>query len=141
MIVLEGAAQASFSSAAAKGVRGSVVVLGEALDGPMHITGLERSVLVLRCRQLRMHEARESEVYLWCKSSPIVEDCSGVRFAPYGEAEGNMWEDVKDFKWLRGDEPSPNWSLVPAEERKKELSEGKIEGGDVEEILSRVLRR
>jgi len=32
------------------------------------------------------------------------------------EAENNQWDQVDDFKWLKADH-SPNWKLLPEEER------------------------
>jgi hypothetical protein len=64
------------------------------------------------------------------RSRPIIEDCSGVRFAPYVlnyegieedlkdsglEEETGNWANVDDFKWLKAMQ-SPNWCLVPEEE-------------------------
>jgi hypothetical protein len=70
-----------------------------------------------------MHDCVDVDVYLWCGSRPIIEDCRGVRFAPLpkgtggGEAEGrNMWDQVDDFKWLK-DSPSPNWRVMEEGER------------------------
>jgi Tubulin binding cofactor C len=33
------------------------------------------------CRQFRMHECKNVDVYLSCSSRPIIEDCSGIRFS------------------------------------------------------------
>lgn len=100
---------ARFSSAAVKNVEGSVLLLGGAVNGPIHLTSVSNSVLVFSCRQFRMHDTRNVDVYLHCTSRPIIEDCDGIRFHPYGEGEGNMWDQVDDFKWLRS-EKSPHWS-------------------------------
>ena len=154
VVVIEGE-KGAISSAAAKDIRHSVIIIGDSLDGPMHITGVENSVLVLKCRQLRMHEARDTNVYLWCASSPIVEDCTEVRFGPFtpdgddntetetetdGEGGGgvNLWYDVKDFKWLR-EEASPNWRLLIEDEWVSPLTEGRVEGNTREEILERFI--
>lgn len=50
--------------------------------GPAHVTNLTSSVLVLTCRQLRMHNCTNVDVYLHCTSRPIIEDCKGIRFSP-----------------------------------------------------------
>jgi hypothetical protein len=71
------------------------------------------------------------------RSGPIVEDCSGLRFAPYAleypgleqelkdadlsqEACGEMWTQVQDFKWLR-QQQSPNWCILPEGDRVKPI--------------------
>jgi hypothetical protein len=33
------------------------------------------------------------------------------------DKEKNMWDQVDDFKWLKEDQKSPNWSILPEEER------------------------
>ncbi|KAL0547202.1 hypothetical protein IC582_017130 [Cucumis melo] len=92
--------------------------------------------------QIRIHNAKNSDFYLRVRSRPIIEDSSSVRFAPYrvsyegieedltdaslGVETGN-WENVDDFLWLRA-VPSPNWSILPEDERidtiKISLTEG-----------------
>ena len=64
----------------------------------------------------------------------MIEDCSSLRFAPYAlqyagidedyTASGldravNTWNDVDDFFHLNKAVPSPNWSVLPAEERRE----------------------
>jgi hypothetical protein len=70
-----------------------------------------------------MHDARNVDVYLLCSSRPIIEDCSGIRFAPLdweigGEWENvrNLWDQVDDFKWLKS-EHSPNWEVMAESEK------------------------
>lgn len=66
----------------AKNVHNSVVVAGP-INGAAHVTRLANSVLIVSCRQLRMHDCRNCDVYLHCSSNPIIEHCSEVRFAPF----------------------------------------------------------
>lgn len=114
-----------FSSAAVKNVKSSLLYLGGSINGPLHLTGLTNVVLVVACRQLRMHEATNVDVYILCPSRPIIEDCKNIRFAPLGKeglghtweaVERNMWDQVDDFKWLKS-EHSPNWEVLPEAER------------------------
>ena len=51
------------------------------VNGPIHVTDVQGSVLVVTCRQFRMHECKNVDVYLSCSSRPIIEGCSGIRFA------------------------------------------------------------
>jgi hypothetical protein len=133
-------------------VHSSLLLLGT-VNGAVHATGLEHCVLVVRARQLRMHECRQCVVYADVASGPIVEDCAGMAFAPApppahhavaaaaataaaavtadggGAAPPNQWDKVQDFKWLRS-EPSPNWSVLPQEERLgEEVWRGVVPGG------------
>jgi len=72
---------APFASLALKNIAGSLIVAGH-VDGPVHITGVRDSVLVIVSRQVRIHECENVDLYLHCASHPIVEDCKGMRFAP-----------------------------------------------------------
>jgi len=70
-----------FATLTLKNVKGSLIICGH-ISGPVHITGVENSVLVTACRQYRMHSSKNVDVYLHCSSRPIIEDCQGIRFAP-----------------------------------------------------------
>lgn len=137
-------ATAPFASITITSINTSLLLCGSVF-GPAHITGVKNSILVLGCRQFRMHECHNVDVYLYCTSRPIIEDCSGIRFTPLPKlhvrslllhfkdtsltvkqadlvraSQGtsspppNQWDQVDDFKWLKT-EPSPNWSVLPAE--------------------------
>lgn len=69
-----------FASLTLKDIEGSAIVAGH-VNGPVHVTGLRDSVVVVVARQVRIHECRNVVFYLHCVSRPIVEDCKGVRFA------------------------------------------------------------
>ncbi|KAL6634561.1 hypothetical protein ACP70R_027232 [Stipagrostis hirtigluma subsp. patula] len=102
-----------------------------AVLGSVLIEDVEGCTFVMAAHQIRIHEARATDFYLRVRSRPIIEDCSGVRFAPHAlkydgieedlresglEEETGNWANVDDFKWLRAVQ-SPNWCLVPEEER------------------------
>ncbi|KAK7260978.1 hypothetical protein RIF29_27281 [Crotalaria pallida] len=99
--------------------------------GSTLIEGAEGCVFVMACHQIRIHHAKRSDFYLRVRSRPIIEDSDGVRFTPYGlryhgieddlrgaglDAETGNWANVDDFKWLRAVQ-SPNWSVMPVNER------------------------
>ncbi|WYZ34131.1 hypothetical protein EsH8_I_000407 [Colletotrichum jinshuiense] len=130
----------SFATLALKNIQKSLVVAGN-VAGPAHITGVSDSIVVVSARQVRIHECRNVDIYLQCSSHPIIEDCSGMRFAPLpasfvgrpgprpprdrvltgeqetpGDPVENQWDQVDDFKWLKS-EPSPNWSVLPEGQR------------------------
>ncbi|KAJ4402903.1 hypothetical protein N0V85_005218 [Neurospora sp. IMI 360204] len=113
---------APFASLALKNISGSLIVAGH-VDGPVHITGLRDSKVLVVARQVRVHECENVDFYLYCASRPIIEDCKGLRFAPAPkfhsadkDEKTNMWDQVDDFKWLKA-EHSPNWSVLPEEKR------------------------
>ncbi|OEL24541.1 Tubulin-folding cofactor C [Dichanthelium oligosanthes] len=102
-----------------------------AVLGSVLIEDVGGCTFVMAAHQIRIHEARATDFYLRVRSRPIIEDCSGVRFAPHAleyegietdmresglEEETDNWANVDDFKWLRAVQ-SPNWCLVPEEER------------------------
>ncbi|XP_049616105.1 tubulin-specific chaperone C isoform X1 [Syngnathus scovelli] len=109
----------------------------EILCGPVatsvFVDHCQSSTLAVACQQLRTHNTKDTCVYLHVTSRAIVEDCHGVRFAPYtwsypnldedfGAAEldrsCNNWEQVDDFNWLAVGTPSPNWTVIPEADRK-----------------------
>jgi hypothetical protein len=99
-------------------------------------------VIMSAVRQARIHTSTGCDFYLHTGSRPIIEHCTGLRFAPYtvrfdgdhmalltagllqvgqpmpgstpGSA-GDMWRQVDDFGWHRV-HASPNWSLLPQAE-------------------------
>lgn len=94
------------------------------------------SVVFIALRQCRIHSATETDFYLLANSDPIIEHSSGLRFAPYTfeyselnshfeashlNKEVNLWNQVKDFNWLR-QQQSPNWSIIPVAHRIKSIS-------------------
>ncbi|EDN95142.1 hypothetical protein SS1G_11017 [Sclerotinia sclerotiorum 1980 UF-70] len=138
---------APFAGLALKNIKHSLVIAGH-IAGPAHVTGIEDSIIVVTSRQVRIHECKNVDIYLHCASRPIIEDCSNVRFAPIpgsqnvtDESIENQWDQVDDFKWLKA-EPSPNWTILPEEERlKEEIWTDVIPGGPgvgLEDILKKV---
>lgn len=75
------AGQSAFAGLAIKSISKSLIVAGH-VNGPAHITGVSDSIVVVAARQVRIHECNNVDFYLHCGSRPIIEDCSGVRFAP-----------------------------------------------------------
>ncbi|NXI45284.1 TBCC protein, partial [Galbula dea] len=96
------------------------------------VDGCSSCLLVVACQQLRTHRTRDSRFYVQVTSRAVIEDCTKVSFAPYTwnypgierdfESSGldrnrNNWNLVDDFDWLAADKPSPNWSVIPEQER------------------------
>ncbi|XP_068021191.1 tubulin-specific chaperone C [Melanerpes formicivorus] len=111
--------------------RGCTVLCGPVSTSVL-VDGCNDCVLVLACQQLRTHRTRDSSFYVQVTSRAVIEDCTKVSFAPYtwsypgieGDFESsgldrnrNNWNLVDDFDWLATDKPSPNWSLIPEQER------------------------
>ncbi|KAB8293204.1 hypothetical protein EYC80_007544 [Monilinia laxa] len=137
---------APFAGLALKNIKHSLVIAGH-VAGAAHITGIEDSIIVVASRQVRMHECKNVDIYLHCASRPIIEDCSNVRFAPIPESQNvtdgsvkNQWDQVDDFKWLKV-EHSPNWSILPEEERLKEEIWKNVVPGEPGVGLDDILKR
>lgn len=71
----------AFPGLAMRNIKKSLIVAGR-VAGPVHITGISDSILVLVAHQVRIHDCKNVDIYLHCTSHPIIEDCSGMRFAP-----------------------------------------------------------
>ena len=137
-----------FAGLTLRDIHNSLIICGH-VAGPIHITSVHDSVLVVAARQFRMHDSKSVDVYLQTASRPIIEDCEKIWFAPlpecYATENGsklkNMWDQVDDFKWLKA-EASPHWSILPEERRIdervwKEVVPGQP-GVGLEEILKAV---
>ncbi|XP_059691908.1 tubulin-specific chaperone C [Gavia stellata] len=111
--------------------RGCTVLCGPVSTSVL-VDGCSDCLLVLACQQLRTHRTRDSRFYVQVTSRAVIEGCTKVSFAPYTwsypgierdfESSGldrnrNNWNLVDDFDWLATDKPSPNWSLIPEQER------------------------
>mmetsp|Transcript_26578 Transcript_26578/g.64166 ORF Transcript_26578/g.64166 Transcript_26578/m.64166 type:complete len:86 (+) Transcript_26578:992-1249(+) len=81
------------------------------------------------------------------RSGPIIEHSTCLRFAPYHltygdlpkqlqqgglSEETDMWSKVEDFNWLRAQQ-SPNWSVLPQEERAPPISPHGVPGAAEDE--------
>lgn len=71
----------AFPGLALRNINKSLIVAGR-VAGPVHITGVSDSIVVVVARQVRIHDCKNVDIYLHCSSHPIIEDCSGMRFAP-----------------------------------------------------------
>ncbi|KAF2685802.1 TBCC-domain-containing protein [Lentithecium fluviatile CBS 122367] len=125
-----------FANMTLKNIKDSLTVCGQ-VAGPIHITGVENSVIVTACRQFRMHGSKNVDVYLHCSSRPIIEDCEGIRFAPlpstYVTTEIlqtlNQYDQIDDFKWLKA-EASPHFRfLAEADRVGEDVWEHTVPGG------------
>ena len=107
------------------------------LSGPVSTSVMvdtcSASSLVISCQQLRTHSTTDTDIYLHTTAKAILEDCKGIRVAPYNwkypgcdedfsvsglDRNSNNWECIGDFNWLSSDVPSPNWAILREEERK-----------------------
>lgn len=54
----------------------------------------------IRCHQLRIHHAYSSGFYVLVNSHPIIEDCSGLLFAPYSATYPDLSRDLEVGGWV-----------------------------------------
>lgn len=73
-----------FAGLHVRNVSRSLLICGN-VAGAAHVTGVRGSVILVAARQFRMHECADCVVYLRVSSRPIIEDCTGIRFAPMPE--------------------------------------------------------
>lgn len=117
-----------------KHIRGCEVLCGP-VSSSVFVDQCRDSTLAFPCQQLRTHNTTDTRVYLHVTSRAIVEDCSGVAFAPFSwsyptleedfavsglDRDRNNWTQVDDFNWLAAGAPSPNWAIIPEAERRTE---------------------
>lgn len=98
-----------------------------AVAGSVFIESCADCVISVATRQIRIHHTFGCDFYVHSQSGPIIEDCGRLRFGPLVtpfenstalrvtaklSVARNLWNDVKDFKWLR-QQQSPHWCLMP----------------------------
>lgn len=107
-------------------------VLCGPVNGSIFVDNCVNCLFVLACQQLRIHKTIECQFYIHVTSKAIIEDSKLLNFAPYNWKYGNIdadyassqlnqnvnnWDAVDDFNWLAVDHPSPNWSVLPEDDR------------------------
>ncbi|XP_028263822.1 tubulin-specific chaperone C [Parambassis ranga] len=115
-----------------KHIQGCEILCGP-VSSSVFVDRCTDSTLAVPCQQLRTHNTTDTRVYLHVTSRAIIEDCRGVSFAPFSwsyptleedfavsglDQTRNNWSQVDDFNWLAAGTPSPNWTVIPEEERR-----------------------
>ncbi|KAJ1964875.1 hypothetical protein H4R35_007108, partial [Dimargaris xerosporica] len=62
------------------------VILAGPVDGSVYLEHCTQCVLLVACRQIRMHLSQAITLYVHVTSHPIIEDCHNIRVAPYPTA-------------------------------------------------------
>eukprot|EP00121_Abeoforma_whisleri_P017211 Awhi_evm1s15777 len=86
--------------------------------GSIMIHDSSKSKFFTRSHQLRIHTTLNSIFCIYVTSDPVIEDCDQLSFCslsklPSFSFKNNLWTNVKDFNWLRSDQPSPHWKESP----------------------------
>ncbi|RDX52636.1 TBCC-domain-containing protein [Lentinus brumalis] len=118
-------ADVTFTALHARNLSNTVLVL-PIITGSALLHDMKNCVIALGSRQFRMHTSSDVDVYISIASNPIIEHCSGIRFADYpaslrrspadtaSSKSNSNYLAVQDFSHIRAT-PSPNWSALPAE--------------------------
>lgn len=100
------------SSMHLEGLRNSVFVIH--CTGPVFIHDVENCVLVLKCHQLRLHNATGSAVFVEVSNDRvIIEKCRGLTLGAYSYDNKTLGPSlslqVDDFDWPTKMKASPNY--------------------------------
>lgn len=127
LLVLDHCAQAQIDD-----VSNSKIFIG-ASSGSVFVRNCNNSTFTIACGQLRTRDCHNCTFNLYCKTEPVIETSSGMKFGPFNGAypghEGdlldagldpsiNKWHAVFDFN-----DSSPsreNWRYLSLEEQSKE---------------------
>jgi hypothetical protein len=93
------------------------IVIAENVTGSARITAVRETKIALAAKQLRIHDSTQTDFYIAVFGNPIIENCSELRFAPLRGTESGPWDNVKDFNCPTAGEASPNWQVLPEEQR------------------------
>lgn len=112
-----------FASLVITDVRNCLIVGGQ-VAGATHITKAIDSIIAVSAGQVRLHDCEDVKIYLYCINRPIIENCKNIQFAPLPKCymdpsqdlSANKWDQVEDFNWQKT-EHSPNWTILPEDER------------------------
>ncbi|XP_053568344.1 tubulin-specific chaperone C [Bombina bombina] len=114
-----------------RGLHGCRVLCGP-VSSSVFVDGCTDCIFTFPCQQLRTHSTSNTRFYLHVTSRAIIEDCSGLYFAPFNwtydgilqdykvsglDITRNNWNQVDDFNWLASDASSPNWCVIPEDSR------------------------
>ncbi|EMR08398.1 hypothetical protein PNEG_03235 [Pneumocystis murina B123] len=92
-------------------------VLANNICGPAYISNCQDCTFIVFCYQFRMHDCKDVDVLIACKSKAIIENCTRIRFGPNPYMNSfEAWNRVQDFGWLK-QTPSPNWEIIPENDR------------------------
>lgn len=112
----------------------NVTVLCGPVRTSIFVENCSNCTFVVACQQLRIHTTKNSNFYLHVTSKGIIEDCNSVAFAPYNLSYPNLhehlsnsglnlkvnnWDKIDDFNWLSTEKSSPNWNILPENQRKE----------------------
>lgn len=51
--------------------------------GSVFLSNCARCRVYVACHQLRLKDCHDTDIFVWCSSTPIIESCTGMRFGAY----------------------------------------------------------
>ncbi|XP_053316943.1 tubulin-specific chaperone C [Spea bombifrons] len=114
-----------------RGLHGCRVLCGP-VSSSVFVDSCTGCLFSFSCQQLRTHSTSDTRFYLHVTSRAIIEDCHDLHFAPFTwtyegiekdyqvsglDRARNNWQLVDDFNWLAHGVQSPNWEIIPEEDR------------------------
>ncbi|XRB22116.1 tubulin-specific chaperone C [Pseudoscourfieldia marina] len=98
-----------------------VLCAGEmgSVDGPVYVEECTQGAVAVDSRQLRIHDSQGVAFYVAVSSTPIMEDSSNLKFAPWRDEDGTGDVHVQDFNRVLRDDGmgTCNWSTIDATSR------------------------
>lgn len=58
------------------------------IAGSVFLSNCANCRVYVACHQLRLKDCRDTDLFVWCASTPIIESCDGMRFGPYSCWDG-----------------------------------------------------
>jgi tubulin-specific chaperone C len=58
------------------------------IAGSVFLSNCANCCVYVACQQLRLKDCRDTDLFVWCASTPIIESCSRMRFGPYSCWDG-----------------------------------------------------
>ncbi|KTW27706.1 hypothetical protein T552_02146 [Pneumocystis carinii B80] len=93
------------------------IVLANSICGPAYISNCQNCTFIIFSYQFRMHDCKDIDVLIACKSNATIENCTRIRFGPNPYMNSfDVWNKIQDFGWLK-QTPSPNWEIIPEKDR------------------------
>ena len=102
-----------------KNINESIIEIMGICNGTIYIENVNGGSLIIAGDQVRIHDCENVDIYLFAKSSCILENCSGLRFHPNKIAAGlnlenndddTYWTCIQDF----GFNPEGSYTLSDA---------------------------
>jgi len=76
------------------------LVIAPCVRGSLRMTGAKACQVLIDCRQVRIHDSKDTCVVVKCSSKPILEGCNGMLWASWSGDIDEAWVDTVAARWL-----------------------------------------